>query len=113
LHGYCTANVPHALPISFASDLGVCTPAGIEQFFDTIGWDPSQSKPEGWTPPPSPETIPAVMAESGQRILGPPNEPLRVMSIQRYGKAPKAIRHGGTCLTETRSQRIREGFCDQ
>jgi hypothetical protein len=49
----------------------VCTPAGPERYFDAVGWDPSQPKPQGWAPP-SPETIAAAAVESGQQILGPP-----------------------------------------
>lgn len=66
-------NLPHAIRITSQSAdvLIVCTPAGIERFFRTIGWDPSQPKPDGWAPT-SPEGLAAAAAEHGQRILGPP-----------------------------------------
>jgi mannose-6-phosphate isomerase-like protein (cupin superfamily) len=64
-------NVPHALRITAPSDmLAICTPAGIERFFEAIGRVLSQPKPEGWAA--SPEITAAAMEESGQRLLGPP-----------------------------------------
>jgi mannose-6-phosphate isomerase-like protein (cupin superfamily) len=64
-------DVPHALRITAPSDLlAICTPAGIERFFEAIGRDPSQPQPEGWAA--SPEIMTAAVEDSGQRLLGPP-----------------------------------------
>jgi quercetin dioxygenase-like cupin family protein len=65
-------NLPHAY--LFTSEtvdmLGLCIPAGEEEFFRAAGWDLSQPKPEGWAI--TPERMAAAAAVTGQTILGPP-----------------------------------------
>ncbi|XVQ06879.1 hypothetical protein ACQP1W_30055 [Spirillospora sp. CA-255316] len=69
---FLSRNIPHAY--RFTSEtvdmLAICTPAGIEKFFRTAGWDLSRDKPDGW------KITPASMAEAAtiarQTILGPP-----------------------------------------
>jgi quercetin dioxygenase-like cupin family protein len=65
-------NVPHAyLFTSETADmLGLCVPAGAEDFFRAAGWDLSQPKPAGWAI--TPESMAAAAAATGQKILGPP-----------------------------------------
>jgi hypothetical protein len=53
-----------------ADMLGLCVPAGMEEFFRAAGWDLSRPKPEGWAI--TPETMAPAAAAAGQTILGPP-----------------------------------------
>jgi quercetin dioxygenase-like cupin family protein len=70
------AFLPRGLPHAylFTSEtvdmLGLCVPAGEEDFFRAAGWDLSQPKPEGWAI--TPESMAAAAAATGQKILGPP-----------------------------------------
>lgn len=65
-------NLPHAY--LFTSEtvdmLGLCIPAGQEEFFRAAGWDLSAPKPDGWAI--TPERMAEAAAATGQRILGPP-----------------------------------------
>jgi hypothetical protein len=65
-------NLPHTyLFTSETADmLGLCVPAGLEEFFRAAGWDLSRPKPEGWAI--TPESMAAAAAATGQTILGPP-----------------------------------------
>ncbi len=65
-------NLPHAyLFTSETADmLGLCLPAGGEEFFRAAGWDLSRPKPEGWAI--TPESMATAAAATGQTILGPP-----------------------------------------
>jgi hypothetical protein len=62
------------MTILFASEetemIGLCTPAGMEEFFRAAGWDLSEPKPEWWAI--TPESMVAAAAATGQKILGPP-----------------------------------------
>jgi hypothetical protein len=65
-------NVPHAYRLTSdgADILTLCTPAGIEKFFESAGWDVTEPTPDDWALTPEALTIAAI--RYGQRILGPP-----------------------------------------
>jgi quercetin dioxygenase-like cupin family protein len=65
-------NLPHAylLTSETVDMLGLCIPAGQEEFFRAAGWDLSQPKPDGWAI--TPESMAKAAAATGQKILGPP-----------------------------------------
>jgi len=69
---YLPRNIPHAY--LFTSEtvdmLGLCVPAGAEEFFRAAGRDLSQPKPAWWAI--TPQTMAAAAAATGQKILGPP-----------------------------------------
>jgi hypothetical protein len=86
--------IPHTLRITSPSEvLLVCTPAGLERYFDAIGWDPSQPKPQGRAPA-SPQTMAPAAAESGQQILGPPLGDIDAMPAE-YLKLGRHIANRG------------------
>lgn len=64
--------VPHAY--RFTSEvvdmLGICTPAGMEDFFRAAGWDLTRPRPDDWAI--TPADMAAAAASAGQTILGPP-----------------------------------------
>jgi hypothetical protein len=53
-----------------ADMLGLCVPAGLEEFFRAAGWDLSPPNPDGWAI--TPESMAAAAVAAGQTILGPP-----------------------------------------
>jgi quercetin dioxygenase-like cupin family protein len=69
---YLPRNLPHAYLVTSetADMLGLCVPAGEEEFFRAAGWDLSRPKPAGWVI--TPERMAAAAAATGQKILGPP-----------------------------------------
>jgi len=68
-------DIPHAYRFTSESVdlLTMCTPAGIEGFFRSAGWDLSTPKPEGWAL--TPETMKTAAVHYGQQILGGPLGP--------------------------------------
>jgi quercetin dioxygenase-like cupin family protein len=69
---YLPRGVPHTyLVTSDTLDMiTVCNPAGIEEFFRSVGWDLSDPQPADWTI--DMEALRDAAKASQQRVLGPP-----------------------------------------
>lgn len=64
--------VPHAYRFTSrdADMLGICTPAGAEEFFRAAGRNLASPRPDGWEI--TPAILGAAAAATGQTVLGPP-----------------------------------------
>ncbi|SIS18505.1 cupin domain-containing protein [Williamsia sterculiae] len=71
----------------------VCTPAGMEEFFRTAGWNLADGPaPNGWTP--SPEGLQRAAVAGGQEILGPPLSPGETMPASALAAASARMASG-------------------
>lgn len=69
--GFLPRSLPHSYRYAARTRaLNICTPAGLENFFRTAGWDLSRPKPDGWAI--SPQTLAETSMRYGARIIGPP-----------------------------------------
>ncbi len=72
---FLVRGIPHAYSVLADAELiTICTPSGMERFFELAGWDLSRgAPPEDWSV--TREALQEAAAACGQVVLGPPLSP--------------------------------------